>query len=75
MLQKRKQQGYNQVTPYIMALTAIGYIVMGVYVIKRKWLLVPLTDIISYAMGFLVIAYGLFRGWRAYRTLSDTSND
>lgn len=75
MLQKRKPQGFNQVTPYIMALTAIGYIVMGVYVIKRQWLLVPLTEIVSLALGSLVIAYGLFRGWRAYRTFKDTSTD
>ena len=75
MLQKRKSQGYSQVTPYVMAATAVAYIVMGVFVIKRKWLLVPLTDIMAYAMGILVIAYGLFRGWRAYRALTDSSQD
>jgi hypothetical protein len=75
MLQKRKPQGISQITPYIMAFTAVAYVVMGGFVIKRQWLLVPLTPIQSYAMGALVIAYGLFRGWRAYHALKDSSQD
>jgi hypothetical protein len=75
MLQRRKPQGFNQVTPYIMAFTAVAYIVMGVFVIKRQWLLVPLTQTMAYAMGILLMVYGLFRGWRAYHALTDSSQD
>ena len=75
MLQKRKPQGIIQVTPYIMALTAVMYIVMGGYVIKRQWLLVPLSEIQAYAMGALIIAYGLFRAWRAYYAFKNISQD
>jgi hypothetical protein len=75
MLQKRKPQGTAQFTVYLRALTAIGYIVMGVYVIIRQWLLVPLTPIVSYAMGALVILYGLFRGWTAYQFYNNLHQD
>ena len=75
MLQKRKPQGIGQITPYIMAFTAVAYIVMGGFVIKRQWLLIPLSEIQSYAMGALSIAYGLFRAWRAYQSFKDSSQN
>ena len=75
MLQKRKPQGISQITPYIMAFTAVAYIVMGGFVIKRQWLLIPLSEIQSYAMGTLAIVYGLFRGWQAYYAFKNASQD
>ncbi|AFK04735.1 hypothetical protein Emtol_3609 [Emticicia oligotrophica DSM 17448] len=71
MLQNRKPQGLSQVTVYIRALTALGYIIMGIYVIKRQWLLVPLSVNVSYAMGILVVLYGCFRGWTAYHAFKN----
>lgn len=75
MLQKRKPQGVAQFTVYLRALTAIGYIVMGIFVIIRQWLLVPLTTNVAYAMGALVIIYGLFRGWTAYNFYNNFPKD
>lgn len=75
MLQKRKSQGFSQVTPYVIAFTGIAYIIMGGFVIKRQWLLVPLTELMSYAMGVLLMGYGAFRGWRAYKAFTNSSED
>lgn len=74
MLQKRKPQGYNQITPYIMAFTGIAYVVMGGFVIKRSSLL-PITETMADVMGVLFIIYGLYRGWRAYKAFTDSSQD
>jgi hypothetical protein len=74
MLQKRTPQGFNQITPYIMAFTAIAYIVMGGFVIKRSSLL-PITAIMANILGVLFIIYGLYRGWRAYKAFTDKSEN
>jgi len=75
MLPKRKPNRFSQITPYVMAFTGLAYIVMGGFVIKRQWLLVPLTEVMSYAMGILLMIYGAFRGWRAYQALSESSQE
>ena len=74
MLQKRKPQGYNQITPYIMAFTGIAYVVMGGFVIKKSSLL-PISETMAYILGILFIIYGFYRSWRAYMAFTDSSQD
>ncbi len=72
MLQKRKPQGYNQITPYIMAFTGIAYVVMGGFVIKKSSLL-PISETMAVILGGLFIIYGFYRSWRAYKVFTDSS--
>lgn len=74
MLQKRKSQGYNQITPYIMAFTGIAYVVMGGFVIKKSSLL-PISETMSIILGVLFIIYGFYRSWRAYKAFTDSPKD
>lgn len=75
MLENPRPQGFSQFSMYLMAFTGLAYIVMGGFIIYRQWLFVPLTEIQSYAMGALSIAYGLFRAWRAYQSFKDSSQN
>lgn len=72
MLQNRKPEGFSQVTIYIRAFTAIAYVVMGVYVfVKRQYL--PVSDGIAMIMSFLLVVYGIFRGWTAYNSYKNNA--
>ncbi|MFT5885503.1 MAG: hypothetical protein ACI9IP_001963 [Arcticibacterium sp.] len=40
------------------------YIVIGIYIIKDQWFMTALEKAVSYPLGGLLIAYGLFRIYR-----------
>jgi uncharacterized membrane protein YczE len=40
------------------------YIFIGFFIIRKQWFMTELDTRISYAMGILLIAYGLFRMYR-----------
>lgn len=42
------------------------YILIGVMVISYQWFIVNLDPMVSWAMGIVVILYGIFRTYRAY---------
>jgi hypothetical protein len=46
---------------------AIAYVIMGVLVIQKQWFLVKLERNPSLVLGILLMAYGLFRGFRAMK--------
>ena len=71
----KQRQVFQRVLQLSMGLFALVYIVLGYFVIKLKWLMVPLADNLAYAMDALLIAYGIFRGYRAYISIRDTMND
>ena len=51
------------------------YMVLGVFIILKKWFLVPLEDFVSYALGALMIAYGIFRMIRAFYRLKQSKDE
>ena len=71
----KQRQVFEKVLQLSMGLFALVYIVLGYFVIKLKWLMVPLSDNLAYAMGALLIAYGIFRAYRAYLAIKDTMNN
>ncbi|UTA66284.1 MULTISPECIES: hypothetical protein [Emticicia] len=71
----KQRQVFQRVLQLSMGLFALVYMVLGYFVIKLKWLMVPLSDTLAYAMGALLIAYGIFRAYRAYLSIKDTMND
>ena len=62
----------NLVFQLSVGLFALVYMVLGYYVIKLKWLMVPLDNNIAWALGILLIVYGIFRAYRAYLHYKDT---
>ena len=43
----------------------ICYIIMGIFVIYKKFFVIELDGVIPYLLGGLLIAYGIFRAVRA----------
>ena len=54
---------------WLSLVTGFFYVVLGIVVIIYKFLIVVLEPNIAYAMGSLLILYGLFRIYRAYKGL------
>jgi cytochrome c biogenesis protein CcdA len=71
----KQRQVFQRVLQLSMGLFALVYIALGYFVIKLKWLMVPLSDNLAYAMGALLIVYGIFRAYRAYLAIKDTMNN
>lgn len=72
MLQNQKPNDFRQFTIYLRAFTAIAYVVMGIYVFLRRPVL-PVSDGVAMIMSFLIIIYGIFRGWGAYNAYKNNS--
>jgi len=72
MLQNQKPKGFSQLTIYLRAFTAIAYVVMGIYVFLRRPVL-PVSDGVAMIMSFLIIIYGIYRGWGAYNAYKKNS--
>ncbi|PIE50489.1 MAG: C4-dicarboxylate ABC transporter [Flavobacteriales bacterium] len=43
----------------------IAYIVLGIVVMMKKWFFIQLDDMASYALGGVLVFYGVFRIGRA----------
>lgn len=43
----------------------LSYLILGGFVIKKKWFLTTLDESIAWVLGVLLILYGLFRAYRA----------
>ena len=50
---------------YLSVVTGFFYMVLGVFVMYRKWFLTPLEDAVAYSVGALMVLYGIFRIIRA----------
>jgi hypothetical protein len=72
MLQNQRPKGFSQFTIYLRAFTAIAYFVMGIYFFMRRSLL-PVSDGVAMIMSFLIIIYGIFRGWGTYNAYKSNS--
>ncbi|MBS1571170.1 MAG: C4-dicarboxylate ABC transporter [Bacteroidetes bacterium] len=51
------------------------YIVLGIVVMVYKFLIIVLEPNIAYAMGSLLILYGCFRMYRAYKNLNPKNDE
>lgn len=67
----RNRNIMNQVVQLVGLVFAMAYMLAGSFVIYYKWLMIPLSTVGAYSLGFLLIAYGIFRGYRAYTNLKD----
>ena len=47
----KKPQLFQRILQLSMGLFALVYIALGYFVIKLKWLMIPLSDNLAYAMG------------------------
>jgi hypothetical protein len=43
------------------------YVYIGYFIIKKQWFMADLDQRVSYSLGGLLIAYGLFRVYRIIR--------
>lgn len=60
---------------WLSILTGFFYMVLGVFIILKKWFFVPLEDFVSYSLGTLMIAYGIFRMGRAIYRMKKEKNE
>lgn len=51
----------------------ILYTAMGVFVMTKEWFLTDLTPVAAKALGILFILYGLFRIYRAVKSIRTRS--
>lgn len=51
----------------------ILYTAMGVFVMAKEWFLTDLTPVAAKALGILFILYGLFRIYRAVKSIRTRS--
>jgi len=49
------------------------YLTMGVIVLTASWFSQSIPANYRYALGIMLIVYGLFRGWRIYSTSKENN--
>jgi uncharacterized membrane protein HdeD (DUF308 family) len=60
---------------WLSLVTGLFYIVLGVVVIIYKFFFTILEPGVAYAMGGLLILYGIFRIYRAVSRIKDSGNE
>ncbi|WP_265129392.1 C4-dicarboxylate ABC transporter [Chryseobacterium oranimense] len=60
---------------WLSLVTGLFYIVLGVVVIIYKFFFTVLEPAIAYAMGAVLILYGIFRIYRAILRIKDSGNE
>jgi len=60
---------------WLSLVTGLFYIVLGVVVIIYKFFFTVLEPAIAYAMGVVLILYGIFRIYRAISRIKDSRNE
>ncbi|AZA55474.1 C4-dicarboxylate ABC transporter [Chryseobacterium sp. G0201] len=60
---------------WLSLITGLFYIVLGVVVIYYKFFFTTLEPAVAYAMGGLLILYGIFRIYRAVSKIKDAGNE
>jgi|GEM_PF-769460 len=55
--------------------TGLCYVILGVFVIVYKFFVISLEPNIAYALGAILIIYGLFRSYRGFQKLRGISNE
>ncbi|MEI7486690.1 MAG: C4-dicarboxylate ABC transporter [Chryseobacterium sp.] len=60
---------------WLSLITGLFYIVLGGVVIYYKFFFTTLEPAVAYAMGGLLILYGIFRIYRAVSKIKDAGNE
>ncbi|WP_185095860.1 DUF308 domain-containing protein [Chryseobacterium daeguense] len=60
---------------WLSLITGLFYIVLGIVVIFYKFFFTILEPGVAYAMGSLLILYGIFRIYRAITRIKDSNNE
>ncbi|ANF51126.1 C4-dicarboxylate ABC transporter [Chryseobacterium glaciei] len=60
---------------WLSLITGLFYIVLGGVVIYYKFFFTTLEPAVAYAMGGLLILYGIFRIYRAVSKIKDSGNE
>ena len=61
---------------WLSIVTGFFYMVLGVFIVIKQWFFVPLEEFPSYALGALMVIYGVFRIGRAvYRLKQEKYED
>ncbi|WP_185113570.1 DUF308 domain-containing protein [Chryseobacterium sp. JM1] len=60
---------------WLSLVTGLFYIVLGIVVIIYKFFFTILEPVIAYAMGAVLILYGIFRIYRAVSRIKDSGNE
>ena len=60
---------------WLSIITGFFYIVLGIFVLFKKWFFTELEPNIAYALGGLMILYGFFRIGRAIYRLRNANKD
>ncbi|MBB6372734.1 DUF308 domain-containing protein [Chryseobacterium shigense] len=60
---------------WLSLVTGLFYIVLGVVVIIYKFFFTVLEPVIAYAMGAVLILYGIFRIYRAISRIKDSRDE
>lgn len=60
---------------WLSLITGFFYIIMGIFVIMYKFFIIVLEPTVAYAMGGLLMIYGIFRILRSVYRLKNKGND
>ncbi len=62
---------FGSIKAVLLAIIGLAYVIMGIIVIVKKWLLVIIEAKTAYALGSLLILYGIFRVYRAIQSTKE----
>ncbi|SIP98204.1 Short repeat of unknown function [Chryseobacterium sp. RU37D] len=60
---------------WLSLITGLFYIVLGIVVIFYKFFFTILEPVVAYALGALLILYGIFRIYRAISRIKNSKNE
>ena len=58
---------------WLQVFIGIGYTLLGGYVIKEKWFLTLLDEKVAWILGVILILYGIYRIYRAFKIKKEES--
>ena len=58
---------------WLQVIIGIGYSLLGGYVIKEKWFLTSLDEKVAWILGVILILYGVYRIYRAFKIKKEES--
>lgn len=71
MLERKDPKKLWELTKVILHVTmGLLYIIIGAYIIDKQWFMSSLPSNVSYALGAVLIVYGIFRIYRIWKNRS-----
>jgi hypothetical protein len=72
---KDKPGWNNRFLSWFGIIMVICYVTLGVVILTSEYFRVTLTGNFRLYLGILLIIYGIYRGWRVFRTWSGNGNN